>query len=243
MGNAPLLLLYRVPASLSAAWQGVFGSLVRPLYTARCFLNDPHLILQTEPRLRSFQVQLEREKAIKRQVVERLYGVAPKSFDAGWAIRSVVDPLSVMLGGFLDVKVTASQTLAQFLLSLRQHRVEIPERRLLEGLHEAVAAERGIDLANVLPAPPRVRCVESDRSVSLDGNHLVSGVALDVFRFFRAIAEAYPDHIKFKTIQAKVGGLRGKNPTRDLRDRLPDRIHRLVKSDSGGYYLELPPPK
>jgi hypothetical protein len=71
----------------------------------------------------------------------------------------------------------------------------------------------------------------------------VAEVELSLFRFFRAIAEAYPDPIRFKEIQRRTPGLHGKHPTRDLKDRLPSELSRLVKSGKHGYRLTLPTPK
>jgi hypothetical protein len=88
---------------------------------------------------------------------------------------------------------------------------------------------------------PRVRCDESDRSVYLDGKRIAGGVDLAVFRFFRVIAEAYPDPIPFKQIQARAAGLYGKHPTRDLKNRLPRKLVPLVRSGKHGFSLELPP--
>src|SRR5262249_24100118 len=90
---------------------------------------------------------------------------------------------------------------------------------------------------------PRVRCEESDRSVYLDGKRIVAEVELPLFRFFRVIAEAYPDPMAFKDIQRRTTGLYGKHPTRDLKDRLPSAIASLVHSGKHGYFLKLPDPK
>lgn len=134
------------------------------------------------------------------------------------------------------------------------------------------ASARAIELAGLLPTPavglksavgtgvplttntgatgqdqpipmPRVRCDESDRSVHLDGKRVIGEVELTLFRFFRVIAEAYPDPIRFKKIQERAAGLHGKHPTRDLKDRLPTELARLVDSGKHGYQLRLPPPK
>jgi hypothetical protein len=94
----------------------------------------------------------------------------------------------------------------------------------------------------VAPAgpPARVRCDESDRSVYLDGKRVASEVELAVFRFFRAIAESYPDPISYKKIADRVPGFHGKHPTRDLKDRLPSPLASWVKSGKHGYHLRLP---
>jgi hypothetical protein len=67
-------------------------------------------------------------------------------------------------------------------------------------------------------------------------------VPAPVFTFFRAIAEAHPDPIKFKQIKEQTRGLAGKNRTRDLKDRLPRSLTTWVKSGKDGYYLVLPAP-
>ncbi len=90
---------------------------------------------------------------------------------------------------------------------------------------------------------PRVRCEEPDRSVYLDGKRIVGEVELALFRFFRVIAEAYPDPIRFKEIQRRAPGLHGKHRTRDLKDRLPSALANLVQSGKHGYLLKLPAPK
>ena len=90
---------------------------------------------------------------------------------------------------------------------------------------------------------PRVRCEEPDRSVYLDGKRLVGEVELALFRFFRVIAEAYPDPIAFKAIQRHTPGLYGKHSTRDLKNRLPVELAPLVESGKHGYRLTLPDPK
>ncbi|MBN9521015.1 hypothetical protein J0H58_21270 [bacterium] len=89
----------------------------------------------------------------------------------------------------------------------------------------------------------RLRCDEADRSVYLDGRRIAGEVDLTLFRFFRVLAEEYPDAIPFRLIQRRVAGLGGKHPTRDLRDRLPLELSRLVTSGRAGYSLKLPAPK
>ena len=76
----------------------------------------------------------------------------------------------------------------------------------------------------------------------LDGKRLVGEVVLALFRFFKAIADAYPDPVKFKKMQARESSLYGKHSTRDLLNRLPPPLARLVRSGKDGYYLELPSP-
>jgi hypothetical protein len=98
-----------------------------------------------------------------------------------------------------------------------------------------------------LPPPPlppqRIRCDESDRSVSLDGKRVVGELELAVFRFFRAIADAYPNPISYRAIRARTPGLHGKHSTRDLKDRLPSPLSAWVQSGKHGYFLKLPAPK
>jgi hypothetical protein len=86
----------------------------------------------------------------------------------------------------------------------------------------------------------RVRCDEADRSVTLDGMRIAHQIELAVFRFFRVLAEVCPDPISYRHIKERVPGLKGKHPTRDLRDRLPPELYRLVTSGKHGYRLELP---
>jgi hypothetical protein len=100
------------------------------------------------------------------------------------------------------------------------------------------AVQRDIDAAG--QSSTRVRCDESDRSVYLDGKRVVGEVELPVFRFFKVIAEAYPDPVPFAKIQSRTHGLLGKHPTRDLKDRLPAPLDRWVESGKHGYSLKLP---
>jgi hypothetical protein len=243
MRNVPTLVLYSVPRSLSPEWQRVFKSLVEPLYQVRCLLHDPRLLQQSVTVLKRNLPGVDRAKEDLKRTVAGLAAVAPKTFDAGWAIRNAVEPIAAQLGGFLLVKVPASPSLSLFLEGLREQRNTFPERELLEALLEAVTAEKAIDLSAEVPAPPRVRCNESDRSVELDGRRIASEVELPVFRFFKAIADAYPDPIPFKKIRTVAPRLRGKHPTRDLNDRLPTALARLVRSGKHGYSLELPASK
>lgn len=89
----------------------------------------------------------------------------------------------------------------------------------------------------------RVHCDEADRSVSLDGKLIAHNIELALFRFFRVLAEVCPDPISYRRIQERAPGLKGKHPTRDLRDRLPPELSRLVTSGKHGYQLHLPAPK
>ena len=90
---------------------------------------------------------------------------------------------------------------------------------------------------------PRLCCDDSDRSVYLDEKRIVGEVELSLFRFFKVIAEAYPNPIPFKAIQERAPGLHGKHRTRDLKDRLPPALAALVQSGKHGYLLKLPAPK
>ncbi len=91
------------------------------------------------------------------------------------------------------------------------------------------------------PASSRVRCDEGTRSVFLDDRCLAEGMVPHVFRFFKAIADAHPEPIKFKAIRERAPGLHGKHSTRDLKNPLPRALKSLVKSGRDGYYLTLPP--
>lgn len=95
----------------------------------------------------------------------------------------------------------------------------------------------------VPPQTSRVRCDESDRSVYLDGKRVAGEVELTLFGFFRVLAEAYPNPVAFKEIQRRTPGLLGKHPTRDLKNRLPVALARLLGSGKHGYQLRLPNPK
>jgi hypothetical protein len=93
------------------------------------------------------------------------------------------------------------------------------------------------------PRPARICCDESDRSVYLDGRRIAAGLERPLFGFVQQLAAAYPDRRTFKSIQASVGGLRGKHSTRDVVNRLPSQLQALIDSTSHGYTLRLPPGK
>src|SRR5262245_21176040 len=164
MRNVPTLVLYRVPPCLSPEWQRVFTSLSRPVYEIRCLLNDPCLLQMTEKVLRRCSSGIDRHKELVKQTVDGMVAVAPRTVDAGWAIRRIVEPIASQLGCFLVVKVPASPSLSQFLDSLRDQRDTFPERQLLESLLEAVTAEKGIDLTIPTPATSQRGTVPQDRT-------------------------------------------------------------------------------
>lgn len=152
-------------------------------------------------------------------------------------IRRVHDAVGhVMLGGVPD-----------YLAAAHVRQIPAPDvrgllRRMREQVSRAVAAAPAEPPSPPVVPLPRIRCEESDRSVHLDGERVASGVDVGPFRFFRAVAAAYPDPIEFKKIQQRVPGLTGKHPTRDLKNRLPPALLRLLKSGKDGYYLKLPDP-
>ena len=99
---------------------------------------------------------------------------------------------------------------------------------------------------NPVPPPPpnptgdRVRCQDTDRSVWLDGKRMACELELPVFRFFKVLVEAYPDPVTYSKISERAPGLKGKHPTRDLKDRLPAPLEKWVQSGKHGYFLQLP---
>jgi hypothetical protein len=153
MQHVPTLVLYRVPVCLSPDWQRVFDSLVKPLHTVRCLLFDPILPQMSEDVLRGLHTSLRHEKQQFNQTLDSLYAVAPKTYDVGWAIRIAVDPIAARVYAFLHVKVPATPSLTQSLINLAQEGDAFPERQLLVDLHEAVMAEKGINLTAPVRPP------------------------------------------------------------------------------------------
>ncbi|MBM3982665.1 MAG: hypothetical protein FJ304_20820 [Planctomycetes bacterium] len=88
------------------------------------------------------------------------------------------------------------------------------------------------------PAPKRVVCNPSDRSVHLDGNRIAEALTAQGYQFVEAIASAYPDPISFTAIMK--GNRHGKNPTR-IYNSLPPVVRRLITSVSGTGYQLTPP--
>lgn len=185
MMNVPTLVLYRVPPCLSPEWQRVFASLVQPVYQVRCLLNDPCLLQMTEKVLHRCSAGVDGAKEQMKQTLDGMAAVAPKTFDAGWAIRRAVEPIAAQLGCFRVVKMPASPSLSQFLHNLREQRDTFPERRLLEALLEAVTAERGIDLT--IPAPAHARPT-ADASRGETGDKKTKGKNIDA-RMLKVMAE------------------------------------------------------
>jgi hypothetical protein len=63
------------------------------------------------------------------------------------------------------------------------------------------------------------------------------------YKLFRVIADASPDVINARDIQAKVSGTGGDKAIPRLRARLPRVLRDAVKSDTRGFWLQLPPLK
>lgn len=89
----------------------------------------------------------------------------------------------------------------------------------------------------------RVRCDPADRSVWLDGRAVATGLPRTVFEFVRLIHHADPEPLSYARMKVLAPCLKGKNQTRDLMDKLPERLAALITSGKTGYQLELPPPK
>jgi len=96
-------------------------------------------------------------------------------------------------------------------------------------------------LSPAVTPTPRVYCDEDTRSVYLDTKCLASSLIPALFRFFKAIAVAHPDPIRFQKIQKNTTGLSGKHSTR-LKNQLPYKLRQLVASSRDGYHLNLPRP-
>jgi hypothetical protein len=88
--------------------------------------------------------------------------------------------------------------------------------------------------------PTRVRCDSSDRSVSLDGKRLASGLDEDVFAYFVALAERYSNPITFPEMQKMSPDLAGANQSR-LKIKIPTKLTALVRTiPNKGHVLLLP---
>jgi hypothetical protein len=90
----------------------------------------------------------------------------------------------------------------------------------------------------------RVVCHQSDRSVWLDGQMQWAGLDEDVYAFFVALADAYPDPITFPHMQKRSDMLNGVNQSR-LKGKIKKikKLAKLFKPIPGkGYTLVLPTP-
>jgi hypothetical protein len=90
------------------------------------------------------------------------------------------------------------------------------------------------------PRQTRVRCGPSDRSVSVDGKRLASGLDPDVYAYFEVLADLYPEPITFPEMQRRSPELKGVNQSR-LKTKIPRQLAQLVQTKPNkGHVLRLP---
>src|SRR5438105_15848653 len=92
--------LFKVPNGLSPEWQKVFEDLAALLYTVRCYVYAPGLAQGSEQMLKNACLSMDRSKKQLKETLERLYGVAPKTFDVGCGIQNATLTIAGQFGTF-----------------------------------------------------------------------------------------------------------------------------------------------
>jgi hypothetical protein len=144
-----LLPLYETPRSLPSQWQAIFGSLVAPLRALHFCLRNPSVWHIPDKSLQRSYTELKKADESAEKALLQLDGIAPQTWTVGDKIRMAVFPILEELADAASLPQNRMQELYVHSRKRLEEKLKpLDTRPLLVALRQAVAAEKGIDVAD-----------------------------------------------------------------------------------------------
>lgn len=157
MTNVPLQQLYESP--FGGHQHSVFENLKVPLQLAASLVHNPDLVKFSEVELNAYWTHLRPAWNRLEQTVHDLYGKAPQTVDAGYAIRKAVWHIWATLADLFEGKLPENPRCKESELNHSRQKLEelakalVPKPLMVE-LHKAIFVESSV-LAKGAKIPPK----------------------------------------------------------------------------------------